>query len=141
MEMMSMARSRVGARALLTAFALVAVASADAWAQAATITGRVTNEAGAPINGANVILEALNAGTTSGANGSYTLTIPAAQATGQTASISARFIGFAPLTRNIQLTPGPQTQDFQLKADPFRLEEMIVTGVAEATSAKKLAFS
>lgn len=138
---MSMARSRVGVRALLTAFALTAVASADAWAQAATITGRVTNEAGTPINGANVIIEALNAGTTSGANGNYTLTIPAAQATGQTVSISSRFIGFAPLTRNIQLTPGPQTQDFQLKADPFRLEEMIVTGVAEATSAKKLAFS
>ena len=138
---MSMARSRVGVRALLTTFALIAVTSADAWAQAATITGRVTNEAGTPINGANVIIEALNAGTTSGANGSYTLTIPAAQATGQTVSISSRFIGFAPLSRSIRLTPGPQTQDFQLKADPFRLEEMIVTGVAEATSAKKLAFS
>ena len=42
---MSMARSRAGLHALLTALALIAVTSADAWAQAATITGRVTNEA------------------------------------------------------------------------------------------------
>ncbi len=138
---MIMARSRTGVRALLTALTLTVAGSATAWAQAATITGRVTNESGVAITGANVFIEEVNAGTTTGATGSYTLSVPAAQATGQTVRLSVRFIGFTPSVRSIQLTPGPQTQDFQLKADPFRLEELVVTGVAEATSAKKLAFS
>lgn len=115
MDMMIMARSRTGVRALLTALTLTVAGSATAWAQAATITGRVTNESGVAITGANVFIEEVNAGTTTGATGSYTLSVPAAQATGQTVRLSVRFIGFTPSVRSIQLTPGPQTQDFQLK--------------------------
>jgi TonB-linked SusC/RagA family outer membrane protein len=120
---------------------LSALTAQEALAQAATITGRVTNEAGAAIVGANVFIQSLNIAAQSGANGQYTLTVPETQASGQRVQLSARFIGFAPITREVTLTPGPQTQNFSLKADPFRLEEMIVTGVAEATSARKLTFS
>lgn len=113
----------------------------EAHAQAATITGRVTNEAGSPIMGANVLIQQLNVGTTSGQDGRYTLNVPAERTTGQRVVLSARFIGFSAVNREITLSAGPQTQDFQLKADPFRLDEVVVTGVAEATSAKKLTFS
>ena len=93
------------------------------------------------INGASVIVEALNAGTTTAANGSYTLTIPAGQATGQAVNLNARFIGFAAITREIPLKPGPQNHDFVLKVDPFKLEEVVVTGVANATSTTVIPFS
>ncbi|HEY0970162.1 MAG TPA: SusC/RagA family TonB-linked outer membrane protein [Gemmatimonadales bacterium] len=130
-----------GGALALGAMLLSAVPAQVALAQGATITGRVTNEAGAAIVGANLIIQQLNVATTTGQNGTYTLTIPTAQANGQTVTLSARFIGFAPLSRQVTLTAGSQTQDFSLKADPFRLEEMVVTGVAEATSVKKLPFS
>ena len=113
----------------------------EARAQSATITGRVINEAGTPITGANVIIQQLNLGSVTGQDGRYTLTVPADRANGQTVQLSARLIGFSAITRDITLSAGSQTQDFQLKADPFRLDEMIVTGVAEATSARKLPFS
>jgi TonB-linked SusC/RagA family outer membrane protein len=130
-------------RLYVPAFALLlAVATArEARAQAATITGRVTSEANVPIVGANVYIQSLNLAAQTRADGQYTLTVPETQASGQRVQLSARFIGFAPITREVTLTPGSQTQNFSLKADPFRLEEMVVTGVAEATSAKKLSFS
>ena len=31
--------------------------------------------------------------------------------------------------------------DFMLKADPFRLDQVVVTGVADSTSTKNLSFS
>lgn len=130
-----------GGVALFGAVLLAALWSREAHAQAATITGRVTNEADAPIVGANVIIQQLNLGTTTGQDGRYTLTIPAERAAGQRVQLNARFIGFSAVTRDVVLSAGSQTQDFKLKADPFRLDEMVVTGVAEATSAKKLTFS
>ncbi|MDO8631660.1 MAG: TonB-dependent receptor plug domain-containing protein, partial [Phycisphaerales bacterium] len=46
-----------------------------------------------------------------------------------------------PAERNIALSAGTQTVNFSLRADPFRLEEVVVTGVSSATSQKKLTFS
>ena len=130
-----------GGALMVGAVFLTALWAPEAHAQAATINGRITSDAGAPINGANVIIQQLNIGTTTGTDGNYSLVVPATQASGQQVLLTARFIGFAALSREIRLTPGVQTQNFTLKADPFRLEEMVVTGVAEATSAKKLTFS
>jgi TonB-dependent starch-binding outer membrane protein SusC len=130
-----------GVFARVFALALLMGVSAEAFAQAATISGRVTNTEGQPIVGANVLIPSLNAGTTSGANGVYQFSVPESQANGQRVTLTARFIGFTPVSRQITLTTGVQTQNFELKTDPFRLEEMVVTGVADATSTKKLAFS
>jgi len=130
-----------GAFARLFALALLVGVSGEAFAQAATISGRVTNAEGQPIVGANVLIASLNAGTTSGTNGVYQFSVAEAQANGQRVTLTARFIGFTPISRPITLTPGAQTQNFELKTDPFRLDEVVVTGVAEATSTRKLAFS
>ena len=45
------------------------------------------------------------------------------------------------MTRQVKLTAGTQEQSFQLAQDPLRLEELVTTGVSEATSTKKLTFS
>jgi TonB-linked SusC/RagA family outer membrane protein len=123
----------------LLALLLTLVVSGAALAQNAVIAGRVTNEQGQAVAGAQVFIQSLNVLTTANAEGNYTLTVP--NAVGQRATLTARFIGFVPHSRPITLSAERQTQDFVLKADPFRLEEVVVTGVTDATSTKKLPIS
>ena len=127
------------ARAAAVLFSLLAVNVAAA--QEAIVTGRVTNPQGAGMVGANVFIQALNIGTASGADGNYRLVVPSAQATGQTVALGVRLIGHKPQTRGVTLSAGTQEQNFQLEADPFRLQEVVVTGVSEATSREKLTIS
>jgi TonB-linked SusC/RagA family outer membrane protein len=110
-------------------------------AQEAIITGRVTNTQGAPMVGANVFIQALNLGTASGQDGNYRLAVPSSQTLGQTVALGVRLIGHKPQSRQVTLTAGTQEQNFQLEADPFRLQEVVVTGVSEATSREKLTIS
>jgi TonB-linked SusC/RagA family outer membrane protein len=138
-DMTSAARVR-NRIAPLVALALAVFTASAAHAQT-TISGRVTNSSGAGLPGANIYISTLNAGTQARENGAYTLTVPAANANGQSVQLSVRFIGYRPQTRPVTLTTGAQTVNFTLEADPFRLDEVVVTGVAEATSARKLTFS
>ncbi len=74
------------------------VASAQ---QGATITGRVTGEAQNPIANATVFIGALGVGTQTGSDGRYSLTVPAARVTDQSATIAVRAIGFKQATATI----------------------------------------
>ena len=123
----------------LVALLLTVVVGASASAQNAVITGRVTNEAGQPVPGANVLIQTMNIVATAGPEGNYTLTVPGA--TGQRVTLTARFFGFVPHSRPITLTAEAQTQNFTLRADPFRLEEVVVTGVTDATAKTKIPVS
>ena len=138
--MMRIVRPKLSAVSRMALFAGLFVAS-DALAQSAVVTGRVTNEQGAAVAGANVGLLNMGVGTTANSNGVYTMTVSDDRASGQQATITVRFIGMSPMTRIIRLTPGAQTVDFVMKADPFRLDEVVVTGVSAATSQKKLTIS
>ncbi len=126
---------------MIAATALAASAATVGAQAAATLTGTVTNEQGAPISGANVLIPQLNLGTTAASNGRYSLAIVGADVVGKTVTVTVRFIGFSPVTQQVTVVAGAQTVDFKLKADPFRLNEVVVTGVTEATSTKMLAFS
>lgn len=110
-------------------------------AQQATITGRVTTEQGDPLAGATIVVANTNFGATTNASGQYSITIGAGAARGQSVILTARMLGYRAADREVQLTPGTQEQNFQLRADPLRLDELVVTGVSEATSTKKLTFS
>ncbi|MGQ0715436.1 MAG: SusC/RagA family TonB-linked outer membrane protein [Gemmatimonadaceae bacterium] len=129
----------VAVRVGVVAAALLVTAVASA--QDAVISGRVTNEQGAPLQGANVFIQTLGLGTAAGPDGNYRLTVPDAQATGQQVSLGVRFIGYRPQARPITLSAGSQEQSFQLAADPFKLTEVVVTGVAAATERNKLTIS
>ena len=61
-------------KVLLNVVALMFL-SVSVWAQK-KITGKVTDENGAPIAGASVIVKGSNVGTTTDANGNYTITAP-----------------------------------------------------------------
>ncbi len=135
--------STVRVRRLLSA-ALVLVASfagAKVAAAQTTITGRVTNSQGAPVEGANVFIQQLNAGTATSVNGTYTFTVSEANARGQNVTVTARRIGFSPSSSAVALNRGTVTQNFTLSVDVRRLDEVVVTGVAEATSTKNLTIS
>ena len=129
-----------GVTALVTLFLLSFAGSASAQG-GALITGRVTNEQGAPISNANVFIPALSLGAYTTATGTFSITVPANRLNGQQTTLSARSIGYVRENRQISLSAGTQSQDFTLKTDPFRLNEVIVTGVANATSAAVVPFS
>ncbi|MBA3656187.1 MAG: SusC/RagA family TonB-linked outer membrane protein [Gemmatimonadaceae bacterium] len=135
--------STVRVRWLLSAaLALVAIfTGATVAAAQTTISGKVTNSQGAPVEGANVFIQALNAGTATSVNGTYSLTISDANARGQSVTLTARRIGFSPSNTAVSLTRGSQTQNFTLATDIRRLDEVVVTGVAQATSTKNLTIS
>ena len=106
--------------------------------QPATISGRVVNEGGLPLAAATILIESLGAGTTSGNDGRYALTIPAARVQGQQVTLLARLIGYKAVTTRITLTGGATTHDFTLTANPLRLGEVVITGAGTATQTEKL---
>ena len=60
--------------------ALLFSVSASAFAQNVTITGKVLSDAGQPLYGANVVIEALQISVGTTAQGVYTITVPGARA-------------------------------------------------------------
>ena len=110
-------------------------------AQNATIEGTVIDENGDPLIGANVILTELILGASTDLNGQYSFTVPANLVNGQTVTLQTGFIGYTEQTISITLTAGSHTFDFQLEQDLLKLDEVVVTGVTEATPTKKLAFT
>lgn len=107
--------------------------------QPATISGRVTTAAGGgPVNAATVAIPSLNVGAITNAEGRYTFTVPAARVTGQTVAITARSVGYAPVTEQVTLQAGPITQDFVLTAGATQLSAVVVTGAGTSTRRERL---
>jgi TonB-linked SusC/RagA family outer membrane protein len=129
-------------RVLRTAAGVALLLSPIAAAHAqAVIRGTVTTQGnGQPIP-ATVAIQTMGLSSIATEQGRYSLTIPAGRATGQQVVITARFIGYTPLSKTITLSNTTQTVDFELKSDPFRLNEVVVTGTADGQSVKKLPFS
>src|SRR3989454_5099659 len=113
----------------------------EALAQSAVITGKVTGRQGEAHGGAIVVIDEFSAAFATTTAGTYTLTVAPERTKGQTVTLRARYIGYSPGVKQVTLTPGTQTQDFELKFDPMTLDAVVVTGVAEATEAKKLTFA
>ncbi len=126
--------------AALLMFAVL-FAPALVWSQSATITGKVTDEAGEPLVGANVFIELTNLGAATDENGNYSFTVPASVVKGQEVKLTARFIGYHSETVRIRLNPGTITQNFTLKEDVLKMDAIVVTGVMGETPKEKLAFT
>ena len=124
--------------ALLTA---ILTAPASGFAQGAVITGKVTNEAGAPIEAAQVYIQEMSIGSQTNVQGVYTFTVAAVRVTGQTIQVRVRAIGYRPGAAPVTLRPGNVTQDFVLKQDVNRLSEVVVTGSIEGTERAKVPFA
>src|SRR5512140_3601615 len=128
--------------AVLRPSVLVLLLSSLAGAQSVVISGRVTSEAGQPIAGANVAVNLQNQiyGSVANERGAYTFTVPRVTR-GQALTVSSRFFGFGPVKKTVEYAGSNLTVDFVMKADPFRLTELVITGVATETSMNKVPFS
>src|SRR3989449_3046003 len=122
-------------------FVLLRAAVRDAEAQSAVVTGKVVGRGGDALGGAIVVIDQLSVAAATTVAGAYTLTVPAQWTKGQTVTLRARSIGYSPATKQITLTPGNQAADYELRFDPMTLDEVVVTGVAQATEVKKLTFA
>jgi TonB-linked SusC/RagA family outer membrane protein len=121
-------------------FAAMALSATVALAQTVTFSGRVTS-AGQPLGGASIGIVELGVGATTAVDGRYNFTVNIAQNAGRSVTLRARALGYTPKQASVTLTPGAVEKDFALDKDVLNLEQVVVTGVGDATSQKKTAFS
>lgn len=96
--------------------------------QGTTISGRVTSETNAPLQGVSVSIATLRAGGYTDDQGRYSFSVPGS-ANGQTVIITARRIGFVPKSATVTLRGAPITQDFNLVPTPTQLTGVVVTAL------------
>lgn len=97
------------------------------------VKGKVTDDKGAPIPGASVIIQGTRTGTSTSSDGSFELNIPSGSAVLEISAVT-----FA--TQTVTARAG-ETLNFTLATESKLLDDVIVTGVAGATSRKKMTVS
>ena len=123
----------------LLATALAVFPTRAAAQEPVTITGKVTSATGEALRDVNIGIFEMGIGAFSSADGTYRLIVPGARATGQQVRLTARLIGFRAQSNPITLSAGATLeQNFQLAADPLRLDEIVVTGAGTETVREKL---
>src|SRR3982750_407724 len=108
--------------------------------QGTTVTGRVTNEADVPLQGASVSIPTLGVGSYTNADGRYTFIVSAGRV-GQAVTLTARRIGYQPKSAQITLAAGANSQDFRLTASPTQLTGVVVTALGIEMEKKALGVS
>ena len=100
-------------------------------AQEKSITGTVTDQEGFPLPGVNIIVQGTTSGTQTDFDGNYSIQAEEGQA------LIFSYIG----QRQVSQTVGvDDTIDVQMQEDAQALDEVVLTGVAQGTSKKKLGF-
>ena len=119
---------------LLQSLFLLLFIAFQAIAQERTVTGTVTDKQdGLPLPGVSVKVKGTNVGTSTGGDGRYSLRVPSGSTT-----LTLTYIGYT--TREASIGSG-NTVNVQLTTDAKQLSEVIVTGVAGATTKEKLTVS
>lgn len=101
----------------------------SAFAQQLQVTGTVKDHTGNPVAGATILVEGSTTGTTSNADGSYSITAPS------DATLLVSFIGYQP--QQIAVA-GKSRIDISLKEDTQSIDDVIVVAFG---TAKKEAFT
>jgi len=104
-----------------------------AFAQSRTVTGKITDASGAPIQGANVLVKGTNVGATTNADGDFTISVPS----GST-SLVVSYVGH--VTQELPIS-GRTTFSVALVEDSGELERVVVTALGIQKSQKALGFS
>ena len=102
------------------------VSAAPALAQqTGTITGKVSDDRGVAVAGAQIGVERAAKSAVSGADGAYVIEdVPSGQQT-----VRVRAIGYRSQTATVTVGAGQRaSQNFTLAADPLKLEALVVTG-------------
>ena len=96
----------------------------------ATITGRVTSDAGTPVSAAIVTIASLRLSTTTNDAGVYRLYVPPDRFVARSDTIRVTRLGYRPATVPFNLTSGRVTVDVTLSSQAVSLEQVVVTGTA-----------
>ena len=100
-----------------------------------TLTGTITDAQDSPLPGANVVVVGLNRGAATGMDGTYRLeNVPAG-----TYDLRASLVGFRTVTETVTVEAGEETvQDFTLREDLLKMDEVVVTGQGQSVEKRKL---
>ncbi len=123
--------------AVVLAFPLASrLAAQEPAAEPTVVSGQVTSrDDGRPLPGATVSIPALNLSVVTGVDGSYSLTIPAGAARGQTVELTVTFPDLDTSAVEIALTPGTVSQDVVLGISFY--ESITVGSRASGSAAEK----
>ena len=112
------------------AFGLVTPVATRVQADSATITGRVTSEAGTPVGGAIVAIPNLRLSATTNDAGVYRIQVPSDRFVAGPDSLRVTRLGYRPVTIRFTVSSGRVTVDVTLPAQAVSLEQVVVTGTA-----------
>ncbi|MEP6733416.1 MAG: SusC/RagA family TonB-linked outer membrane protein [bacterium] len=118
-------------RILMVLMGLFFVAT-HAFAQQVTVTGKITDEQGAPLTGVSVIVRGTTTGTVSGSTGNYSIRAN----TGQV--LQYRYIGTVPVERTIG---ADNVINVQLRRTPTSLDAVVVTALGQTTQQRAIGTS
>jgi len=105
-------------------------------AQMAKVTGKVSDPTGAALVGVSVYINSdSNIGTTTDANGTFSLNVPNAKAK----KLVFSFIGFSKQT--VSLTSGNQQLEIKMTSDLMNLNQVVITGTGGITTKKQIGAS
>ncbi len=131
--------ARVILPCLLLAFLLPPPSPASAQGNTGTIQGQVTDgSSGRSLPGAQISIPGTSRGIVAGTQGRYSLpNVPAGEVT-----LRVQLIGFETVERTVTVAAGQVvTLDVQLRSQALALDELVVTGVGQATERRQLSTS
>jgi len=99
--------------------ALMAFATVSAHAQSLRFTGRVTSDNAMPLVAAQVYLLGMGVGGVTDGDGKYAFDLPTGRVRGQSAKLTARLIGFKPMSVDVILGGAKIEHDFALSANRY----------------------
>ncbi len=110
---------------------------------AATVSGRVTNQQGQPEAAVLVRIPSLNVGISTGADGTYRLVVPGARLSGaQAVQVTAARQGLTSGTETVTLSPGATvTQNFSLAPSSILLQGVVVTAMGISREERSISTS
>jgi TonB-dependent starch-binding outer membrane protein SusC len=100
-----------------------------------TIEGEITDERGAPLPGANVLVRDTQYGAATDTDGRYSLTIPSPATD---IVVEVRFVGFRTQRSTVTQREGTVELNFTLATDALRMDEVVVTGASAAVERRQL---
>jgi TonB-linked SusC/RagA family outer membrane protein len=100
--------------------------------QRRTITGRVTDDTGKPVPGAQVTIKGTNTGALGKQDGTFSVSAPATDVT-----LVVQFIGFKRV--EVPVAAGRNSVNVSMKTDVLNLDEIVVTGQATGIQRRNLA--
>lgn len=104
----------------------------QAVAQQKTVTGKVTDETNAPLQGVSVVIRGTTTGTVTNTTGSYTIRVAVGQV------LQYRFIGTVPVARTVG---ADNVMNVQLRRTPTSLDAVVVTALGQTTAQRALGTS